>query len=390
MRVLCDRMFWFRALITVCLLSRGWIVQQSYAQEATNHTVFEPRSPTSAIEESRRLVRTLMTDQHVPGLSVAVWCDGRVVWSEGFGYSDLETRVPVWPHTRFRIGSISKPLTAAAVGRLVERGKLDLDRPVREYVPYWPKKKHAITPRQLGGHLAGIRHYLQNEYLMSKEYPTVKSSIEIFGEDALMHVPGEKYQYSSYGFNLMSAVIEGASGEEFLSYVEREVFNTLQMRHTLADRPAEITENRTGFYVRQGDRIVNAPYVNNSYKWAGGGFLSTPEDLIRFAAAHLGEEFLKKETIQLLWTSQQTNAGEKTNYGIGWQTAIDDKGRLRVGHGGGSVGGTCKLVVYPSERVVVAITANMSNVRYGDLQYQVAESFMKAEQRLVTDLGEVE
>ncbi len=366
--------FWLHTLFLICLLCAATCsalhAQKVAASQAT-------ATPTEA---SRDLVRALLVDQRVPGLSVAVWQEGRIIWSEGFGYSDLESRVPVWPHTRFRIGSISKPLTAAAVGRLIEQGKLDLDRRVRDYVPYWPEKEHAITARQLAGHLAGVRHYQRNEFLMSKPFPSVESSIAIFAEDALLHPPGEKFQYSSYGYNLLSAVIEGASGDDFLSYMEREVFDRLGMRHTVADRPQAIVENRTRFYARQGDWIVNAPYVDNSYKWAGGGFLSTPEDLIRFAAAHLGEEFLRRETIQRLWRSQQTNVGQQTNYGIGWRTSTDDEGRLRVGHGGGSVGGRAQLVIYPSERVIVAITANMSNVQYGDLQYQVAESFLCAKQ----------
>ena len=317
-----------------------------------------------------------MRDQQVPGVSVAVSAHGKLVWSEGFGHSDLETRVPVWPHTKFRVGSISKPLTAAAVALLVERGELDLDAPVRRYVEYWPRKSRPITPRQLAGHLAGIRHYVRDEFLIQRGYDSVRAGIEIFRSDPLLDPPGHRFRYSSYGFNLLSAVVEGASGESFLPYMQREVFEPLGMRHTVADHTSRIIENRTRYYVRGDGKVFNAPFANNSYKWAGGGFLSTPEDLILFARAHLTQGFLKPETIQLLWTSQSTSDGNSTGYGIGWRVSTDAQGRRRVGHGGGSVGGTCQLIMYPEEQVVVAITTNLSGVGFGRLQYQIAEHWL--------------
>ena len=330
-----------------------------------------------AVTQCRSVTRELMADQKIPGLSISVWIDGRFVWSEGFGYSDMETRVPVWPHTRFRIGSISKPLTAAALAKLYEAGRLDMDSPVWHYVPSFPDKEHPITTRQLAGHLAGIRHYRGTEFLISRRYDSVLDALTIFRHDPLVHHPGEKFTYSSYGFNLLSAVIEGASGQGFLSYMDEHVFDPVGMRHTVADRPARIIAKRTRFYARgPKGRLINAPYVNNSYKWAGGGFLSTPEDLCRFAAAHLRDDFLKQETIERLWTSQHTNDGKETGYGIGWRVTTDEAGRRRVGHGGGSVGGSSQLVVYPEAKLILAVTANMSGVRYGDAHYHIAELFL--------------
>src|SRR5699024_6126353 len=99
---------------------------------------------------------------------------------QGFGYADIENKVPIWPITKMRIGSVSKTLTSAALGLLMEAGKLDLDKPVRTYVPYFPKKEYTITVRQVGGHLAGIRHYRGDEFLSSKHYDTIKEGLQIF------------------------------------------------------------------------------------------------------------------------------------------------------------------------------------------------------------------
>ena len=230
-----------------------------------------------AIADARAIVREVMSESGIPGISVAVGFHGSVVWSEGFGLADLEHSVPVTTLTKFRVGSVSKPITAAAVGLLVEAGKLDLDAPVQDYVPDFPQKRWPVTVRQVAGHIAGIRHYQGNENGSSRRYASVSEGLDIFEDDPLLFEPGTQYSYSSYGWNLMSAVVEGASGREFLSLMRDDVFEPLQMRHSLAGYTDSIISHRTGFYARNGDgTVLNAPYVDNSYKWAGGGFLSTP------------------------------------------------------------------------------------------------------------------
>ena len=129
--------------------------------------------------------------------------------------------------------------------------------------------------------------------------------------------------------------------------------------------------------LKQDSSQINSPWVDNSYKWAGGGFLSTSEDLIRFGFAHLYPQILKPETVQLLWTSQETNAGEKTNYGIGWSSGVDESGRKWVGHGGGSIGGSTYFRIYPEEELVIAIIANLSGARFKDYPKKIAEIFLE-------------
>ena len=271
------------------------------AQATLAEAQVSPRYARS-IDFARVMITALMAESGTPGMSVAVGIDGSVVWAEGFGYADVENRAPVWEETKFRIGSVSKPLTAAAVGLLVEQGRLDLDVPVQSCVPTFPQKRWPITTRQVAGHLSGIRHYRGDEPLSAVPYRTVRDGLAIFQDDTLLFQPGERFSYSSYGWNLISAVIEGASGQNFLSYMRQNVFDPLGMQHTVADHPDSITPHRTRFYERNEDGgIVNAPYVDNSYKWAGGGFLSTPSDLVKFGFAHFGDELLRPETIAELW-----------------------------------------------------------------------------------------
>ena len=282
----------------------------------------------------------------IPGFALAVAVDGKLVWSEAFGYADLEARVPATPATQFRIGSVSKPLTADAVAQLYESGKLDLDAPVQRYVPTFPEKSGVITTRLLGGHLAGIRHYLGNEFTLNQRFPTVTAALAIFQNDSLVAPPGSRFSYSSYGFNLISAVVEGASGEQFLAYMSRHVFKPLGMTSTAPDRNDSLMINRTQFYeLTEGGRFVVTPTVDNSYKWAGGGFLSTAEDLVRFGSAHLSPGYLKAATLELLFV------------------ATDTLGHRTVYHGGGSVGGTTAFGVDRDSRVVFALVTNLSDAK---------------------------
>jgi CubicO group peptidase (beta-lactamase class C family) len=125
--------------------------------------------------------------------------------------ADLEGQAATSRQTRFRIGSVSKPLTSAAVGLLFQEGRLDLDAPVQRYVPSFPTARWPITTRELAGHLAGIRQYTEGEFDSRKPYATILDGLSIFAGDSLLHEPGTAFAYSSYGWNLISAVIEGAS-----------------------------------------------------------------------------------------------------------------------------------------------------------------------------------
>jgi CubicO group peptidase (beta-lactamase class C family) len=301
----------------------------------------------------------------IPGLSLTVAVDGKILYSEGFGYADLEERVPTWPTTKFRIGSISKPLTAVALMQLVEAGKVDLDASVQKYVPSFPDKRAPITVRMLAGHLGGIRHYQGDEFAIQKHYDTVLDGLKIFENDPLVSPPGTQFHYSSYGFNLLSAVIESASGENFLAYMQKHVFDAMGLAHTTADQNTRIVEQRSRFYDKAKDgEVENAPYVDNSYKWAGGGFLSTSEDLVRFGSMLLQPGFLKAESLRLLFTSQKTSAGKETGYGMGWGIARSPSGKLVYAHSGGSVGGHSQLILYPESRVVVALVTNLTDANW--------------------------
>jgi len=320
-----------------------------------------PAAYAATVTRERTLVCELLAPR-IPGVQVAVAIDGKLVWSEGFGYADAERKRPVTRETQFRIGSVSKPLTAAAVALLYEQGKLDLDAPVQRYVPSFPDKGYPITTRQLAGHLAGIRHYKDREFLLNRRFATVLEGLTIFQDDSLLFPPGTRFSYSSYAWNLVSAVVEGASGDNFLHFMSAHVFRPLGLTHTAPDRVDSLIPGRTQPYERDsGGTYHLAPAVDNSYKWAGGGFVSTGEDLVRFGSALLEPGFLKPETLDLLFTSQRTSSGEATGYGIGFFLTTDSLGHRWVFHGGGAVGGTAVFGLDRDSRLVVTILTNLTD-----------------------------
>lgn len=333
---------------------------------------------TSAIQAGRDSIRIFMNQGKVPGVAIGVLVDGKVVWSQGFGYADLEQKVPVDPaKTKFRIASISKSLTAAGLAVLYEQGKIQLDSSIYFYLPGFPKKKYRPTIRQLAGHTAGIRWYQGEEFFITKHYATVKEGLSIFENDSLLFRPGTKFGYTSFGFNLLSAAMEKAAGMDFLSFMNEQVLKPRQLTNTVPDLTDSLIAHRSRFYEVRDNRWVNAPFVDNSYKWGGGGFLSSSEDLLKFGDQFLHPGPLKKETIELFTASQRLADGTETGYGIGWGCGTDKKGRKWFGHRGGAVGGASDILIYPNEKVVVVLLTNLSGAAINDLPAALADLFMK-------------
>ena len=328
-------------------------------------------------QRAEAIAAQYLEESGLPGIAISIGRDGDIIWSAGFGFADVEQQVPVdASRTRFRVGSLAKPFTAMAVGRLVESGQLDLDAPIQAYLPDYPDNGSSITSRQLGGHLAGIRHYDGDEFYSARAYDSVVEGLAIFQDDPLVAPPGTEFSYSTYGYNLLSAVVEAAAGQDFVTYMQERVFTPIGMTSTTADYVFPLISYRSRYYELEDGQLSNSRWVDNSNKWAGGGFLSTSDDLVRFGFAHMTDEHLTRETIDLLWTPQRTSSGEDTGYGIGWGTRTDEQGRHFVGHTGGSVGGTTQFRVYPEEGLVIAVITNTSGGTLAPLTEAVVEAFL--------------
>jgi CubicO group peptidase (beta-lactamase class C family) len=338
-----------------------------------------------AVEQGRQIARAGLTEQNLPGLSVAVAVGGEIVWAEGFGWADLEKRASVAPDTRFRIGTASIALTSSAVGQLLEEGQLHLDDEIQKHVPGFPKKQWPVTLRQLMGHVAGVRTDGGDEGpLFSQHCERPAEALPHFAEDPLRFEPGAEYRFSSYGWILVSAAVEAASKEPFLTFMQKEIFEPLGMDRTMADSATEPIPNRaTPYFPRfaADPRYGPDPMREVDYSCYAGAsvFVSTPSDLVRFAVAFSSGKLLKPATVQLFQTSQRTSSGQETGYGLGWDletVALAGKDTRAIGHDGDSLGGTlASLLTFPEHEIVVSL---MTNVSYADtfaVGVKIAEAF---------------
>ncbi len=305
-----------------------------------------------------RLLQVFQQQKGIPGMQVAVSVNGQNILSQGFGYADVAKQLPVTTTTQFRVGSISKALTSAALLKLVAEKQLDLDEPVQRYVPTFPRKPYPITSRQLAGHLAGIRHYDLNDphdANRTEHYQTATQALAVFQQDPLLFEPGTQYHYSSYGWNVLGAVIEGITGQAYLPYMQHAIWLPLGMTHTYGDRADSLMPDRSKFYQNNGKLI---PYDDVSSKYPSGGILSTAEDLVLYGNSLLANALFKAKFTRLLFTSQATRAGLPTHYGIGWHVNTTTHGHRVYWHDGLVAGGSGYLLLYPDDKIVVALLAN--------------------------------
>jgi CubicO group peptidase (beta-lactamase class C family) len=338
-----------------------------------------------AVDQARQIARAEVTGQNLPGLSIAVGVDGDVVWSEAFGWADLENKIPAAPNLRFRIGTASKVLTSAAVGQLIERGRLSLDDEIRMHVPDFTEKEWPVTLRQVMGHTAGVRNDGGDEsplYGHHCERPI--EALSFFADRSLLFEPGTRYRYSNYGWILVSAAVEAAANEPFFTVMQKQVFEPLGMHDTRAESANEAVADRvTSYFPRFGADTRLGYHVMRELDlscYAGASaFLSTPSDLVRFGMAVNRGTLLKPETVQVLQTPQRLSSGEETGYGLGWDlepVTLHGAPLTAVGHDGEVLGGTVGSLMTIRERgIVVAVLSNISYADTFAIASKVAEVF---------------
>jgi CubicO group peptidase (beta-lactamase class C family) len=321
-----------------------------------------------AIVEARRLALALVLQGNLPGLSVAVARDGAIVWTEGFGWADVEDRRPVTPETQFRLGSVSKTLTAAALALLHERGRLDLDAPVQTYVPAYPQKAWTVTTRQLMGDIAGVHRIRgdNNDNVPHGQCMNLGDAVATFADEPLLFEPGTRYRFATNGWILVSAVAEAAAGEPLHTFMRREILEPLRMGATVVE--GGDVPDTTSFYIPRANMrtklgVREVSRLDTSCLAGAGAFFSTPSDLARFGSAMLKPGLLKPETIALLQTPLRLKSGASTDFALGWKierVQLADAPARMVAHRATPNGGTVALLTFPDHDLVVALATNIS------------------------------
>ncbi len=329
-------------------------------------------SLAEAIKKFEEYVKERMALDKAPGLS-AGFLKGDFTWAKGFGYSDLENDVPAKPESSYRLASITKTITAISVLQLVEAGKIDLDAEIQAYVPYFPRKKWPVTVRLLLGHLGGISHYKNYDIEGRIKVPkNTSEALAIFQDFDLVAEPGTKYNYSSYGYNLLGAVIEGASGESYGDYIRKNIFKPLGMINSQIDDPVDLIPHRVRGYRLINGTIKNSEYVDVSSRFAGGGTRSTVVDLLKYANGIMEKKLLKEKTWNLMFSSMATREGRFTGYGMGWGVR-PWRGHFQVSHGGSQPETRTHILIFPTERFAIAIASNREGLNLMPYVSRLAE-----------------
>lgn len=359
------------------------------ADDPTDSQVYD-QSFLPVIEVAQERIANFRRETSAPSVSIAVALDGEILWAEVQGFADLERRTPASLDSRYTIGSVSKSVTATLAMQLVEQGVLDLDADIHTYIPDYPALPFTLTTRQLLSHQGGIRHYrfapnppVFSEMALNQEFETTADALSLFSDDPLLFEPDTDFSYTTYGYTLAGAAIEGATGEDLFTLLSENLFVPLGMSHSAADTTTPRVPNRVSGYLSLPyfDGLLPSPEVNLSNKWAGGGIASTPTDLVRFGNAVLAGEIVSPDLRDEMWTPRSTSDGELNpqHYGLGWRNGglyypSDSENIITlINHGGTAIDGLTALLIFPESGLVVAMTANvMSPDGSGPLRSEAA------------------
>jgi CubicO group peptidase (beta-lactamase class C family) len=335
-------------------------------QRLTELKVSEAQTQTDPFNGVRDLIRARLVEPGTPSLAVAVAQDKRIIWEEGFGWADRENRVPATEYTMYSLASISKPITATGLMVLKERGALDLDRPINDYLgearlKAWVGGDDDATVRRVANHSSGLPlhyHFFPEDEPYRR--PPMDETIRRYGH--LVTVPGEKYQYANLGYGLLDYVISRLSGKNYPDFMRQEVFLPLGMTHASVDIGPGLEEYQA---VRYGADGLPIPFYDFDHPGASAAF-SSAHDLVRFGMFHLKahlpdqKAILSDETIDSM--QQPTMEIEKgQGYGIGWALSEDNIGYRSASHGGGMSGVSTILTMLPTEKLAVVVLANASS-----------------------------
>ncbi len=372
-------------LLAICLV---WIVHScstwksmSELNNLPRNTEIHDKAYQEQITRAQEYLLTIPKKINVPSFSIAVGLKGKIIWSEAVGYQDMENKIEANPNSIYRIGSTSKAVTSTLVAKLFDNGQINLEKVITDEIENYPLKKWGFTPRQLLSHSAGVPDYndlklggLYKTLCNCKNYKSVTESLNIFNKVRLQYEPNTNYQYTSLDFVLLSAYLETITDMDFLSLLNSEIINPLQMENTFGDNSIYEKGSIARFYKTKGSNYKKWPAfgifnkkIDLSYKWAGGGLLSTPTDLVKMGNAILTDStFISKKTMSVFFKQQELENGEVNpqRYALGWRSYYeyeDDaftKKVWMVHHGGISKGAMNFLLLFPEYDLVINASIN--------------------------------
>jgi CubicO group peptidase (beta-lactamase class C family) len=332
---------------------------------------------------TNRLIRA-RDSLNVPSVSAAVGHEGKLIWNSAVGYADLEKRIPATPQTIYRLGSTSKAVTSTLIMRLAHQGMIQVDDTVNSLIPQLPVDRPAMTWRQLLSHTAGFGNYgdfgLRSGFYTicnCVHFEQVDEAMPLFIEAPLLFSPGNDFEYSTFDVIAASKAVETVTHQPFLESLDHYLFTPLEMNDTFGDNAADVTGNEAVFYElhqntfrKWRSKNLSSHKVNLSYKWAGGGLISTPSDMVNMGNVLVSDStFISREIRDDFWepvvlangeVNEQLYASDwrsyksyDTEYLLGENTSV-----WMVHHGGVSKGSMNLLALFPEYELVINVSIN--------------------------------
>lgn len=337
------------------------------------------RAQTPVAAESARidaLVQQRMRDPAAVGLSVAVARGAEFVYSKASGIVDLEFSIPADEQSLFRIGSVTKQFTAAAILKLAERGKLSVDDPLTKFLPDYPTHGRELTLRHLLTHTGGVPNYTDLgprwEVNKARELPD-EELVALWKDMEPDFAPGEKWSYSNSGYYLLGMVVAKVSGQSYADFLRTTFCEPLGLARTRYDSNAEVLVNRAQGYAFEDGEFRNDELLGMSQPGAAGALVSTAADLVRWQQALVSGRVVTPESYEEMTLPFLLANGRETSYGMGLQ--LDQRvGRDCVWHGGGINGFNSVLMYFPDEKLHVAAISNSERLRADALGLAIAEA----------------
>lgn len=346
-------------MIKIFILATSWLILIPAIAAAEEQCSTDGLSEQQA-REAHKYLSSSYPDGSNPGAAVLITCNGKTIFTHNGGMANIEWQQPISSNTLFRLGSISKPLTAVAILQLVEQGKINLDNPVSDYVALLPKYMRPVTVRQLMNHTSGLPDILLTPALLPLARDWVSKS-QIIGMQAntpVRSAPGEKFEYSNFNYILLAALIEFVTDTKYSDYMDVNVFQALGMTRSHYDaRRSILTERAQGYEKNRFGRLLNSENIDMSHASAAGALLSSANDLSKWSHLLISGILLKPETRKQAWSLQPIPNAQSSNYGLGFNIAKEN-GRRVIWHNGLASGFQAAFSMYPDHGLIVIVLSN--------------------------------
>lgn len=318
-------------------------------------------------------IKVQMQRQHIPGLSLAVVKEGKILKAQGYGVANVETATPATENTVYQLASVTKQFTATAIMMLVEEGKIHLDDKITNLLPDLPAAWDAVTVRHLLNHTSGIKSYTNIrdfDKTVRKDY-TQRELLALVTKEPMEFAPGEKWNYNNTGFVLLGMLIEKVTGKSYGEFLEERIFKPLGMTKTRVNDLQVIIPNRAHGYSWGREGLRNGEYVSPTQPFSAGALASTVSDMAKWDAALYSDKLVKTSTLDQMWTATPLTKGGMAGYGFGWEVGMMN-GHRQISHGGGIPGFSTYISRFVDDKLTIIVLANSDSGNTGLLAQDVA------------------